>query len=180
MVMPLMPDWVKLLARPKSVSFALKLAHAALSKQSDHFIAGHGLRLAAQLFAAFFAKKAQPFIGGGCLSAFAAAAVQALDGYNRGQRRRHKISRRFLLHTYFHGKHSLAALDPIATAKKCLGDFLAIHERSIGRSQIAQKATRRRNLEQAVMPGKELVFGKIEMRSITTSDQQRIFLVERE
>ena len=72
------------------------------------------------------------------------------------------------------------ALKPIAALQKNFLNALAVDECSVGRAEVAQKTTRRRNFEQTMVAGKELIFGKVKMRVLAASDQKRIVLIEGE
>ena len=64
-------------------------AHSTAAQNLDHLVAGNGLRLALQFFAAIFAKKRHLLVDMRRLSLFPASAIGALDGdHGRPSQRR--------------------------------------------------------------------------------------------
>src|SRR4029077_15740712 len=82
------------------------------------------------------------------------------------------------LHFYF--EHRLSALNAIAANQVRFGNLLAVHESAVGRTQVAQKAARRRNLQQAMMAREKFVFGKIKVGAVAAADQKCVVLIESE
>jgi hypothetical protein len=82
------------------------------------------------------------------------------------------------LHVNF--QNCLATLNAIPAFQKTFLYALAIHVSAVRRSEVAQKTTRRRYLKQAMMAGKETIFGKKKMSVLAAADQERIVLIENE
>jgi hypothetical protein len=138
--------------------------------------------LALELFAAVFAKKSELLVGRSGFRLLAPAAIGALDENNRRALQRGCFGGPsdgdLLLDGYIDFQHGLPALDLIAAAQKSLGHSLSVNKRAVGRTQVAQKAARRGNLQEAMMTGKEPVFGQVEMSAFAPADQKGVMLLE--
>ena len=75
-----------------------------------------------------------------------------------------------LIRVYFNQQHSRAALNLIATFQTCFSHPLPVDKRTVGGTQVAQKTTRRRYLEHAVMTGEKLIFGETKVGVLSSSD----------
>ena len=155
--------------------------HSAAAQQFDRFIARDGTGLALELFAAFLAKKRHRLVCRRSLSVIAAAAVGAFDGHHRGPGQRALLRDSILcglINVYLDFEQRLAALYAIAVAQKNFRHALTVHEGAVGRTQVPQKASGRRDLQQAMVAREEFVFGKIEMGAVATADQEGVVLIE--
>jgi hypothetical protein len=83
-----------------------------------------------------------------------------------------------LLDLHIDFEDCLAALKSIAAPKKNFLHAFAVNERAVRRAQIAQETTRRRDLEQTMMPGKEAIFRQVEVGVFAAADQKRVVLIE--
>jgi len=69
-------------------------------------------------------------------------------------------------------------LKPITALQKNFLHPVAVDERSVSRAQVAEETTRRRDLEQTMMAGKEPIFRKIKVGVFAAPDQKRVVLIE--
>src|SRR6185436_20656847 len=117
---------------------------------------------------------------------FSFIAPSAVRAFNRDNDRAsngrgfRKIQRRSFVRLNFDLQNGLSTLNPIAAAQVGLRHALSVHKSSVGRSQIAQEATWRRNFQQAMMTREELILRQVEMRGIATTDQEGVVLIESE
>src|SRR5207244_7208111 len=113
-----------------------------------------------------FTKERQLLCGVGCFGLLTTSAVSAFDcdhGGTRQSGRLHPVDCHCLLRLHFDFEHGLATLNSIAVDEKSLGHSLSIHKRAIGRTKVAQKATRWGDLQQAMIAGKESVVRQVKV-----------------